>query len=233
MQANEDELQKALNDITNTTPDNNPGMITTADATEPAAGITPPADTTPAANPTPDVNAMVESITSGQAEPVAVPATPDLGVPAAPPVPNLGMPAASEPSTLENTTPAPENPTSTPENATSTPENAIPTPENTAPAVPAPARVTPTPAEAAPIANLDLQNLDSVKANILKDLAPLMDKIHVEPEKKFELYTDMLAENNDASIVGPAYETARQISDEEKRGEALLSLFEKIEQLEH
>lgn len=233
MQANEDELQKALNDITNTTPDNNPGMITTADATEPAAGITPPADTTPAANPTPDVNAMVESITSGQAEPVAVPATPDLGVPAAPPVPDLGMPATSEPSTLENTTPAPENPTSTPENATSTPENTIPTPENTAPAVPAPARVTPTPAEAAPIANLDLQNLDSVKANILKDLAPLMDKIHVEPEKKFELYTDMLAENNDASIVGPAYETARQISDEEKRGEALLSLFEKIEQLEH
>lgn len=233
MQANEDELQKALNDITNTTPDNNPGMITTADATEPAAGITPPADTTPAANPTPDVNAMVESITSGQAEPVAVPATPDLGVPAAPPVPDLGMPAASEPSTLENTTPAPENPTSTPENATSTPENAIPTPENTVLTAPAPAGVTPAPAEAAPIANLDLQNLDSVKANILKDLAPLMDKIHVEPEKKFELYTDMLAENNDASIVGPAYETARQISDEEKRGEALLSLFEKIEQLEH
>lgn len=233
MQANEDELQKALNDITNTTPDNNPGMITTADATESAASITPPADTTPATNPTPDVNAMVESITSGQAEPVAVPATPDLGVPAAPPVPDLGMPAASEPSTLENTTPAPENPTSTPENATSTPENAIPTPENTVPAAPAPAGVTPAPAEAAPIANLDLQNLDSVKANILKDLAPLMDKIHVEPEKKFELYTDMLAENNDASIVGPAYETARQISDEEKRGEALLSLFEKIEQLEH
>lgn len=233
MQANEDELQKALNDITNTTPDNNPGMITTADATEPTASITPPADTAPAANPTPDVNAMVESITSSQAEPVAVPATPDLGVPAAPPVPDLGMPATSEPSTLENTTPAPENPTSTPENATSTPENAIPMPENTVPAVPAPAGVTPAPAEAAPIANLDLQNLDSVKANILKDLAPLMDKIHVEPEKKFELYTDMLAENNDASIVGPAYETARQISDEEKRGEALLSLFEKIEQLEH
>ena len=160
MQANEDELQKALNDITNTTSDNNPRMITTADATEPAAGITPPADTTPAANPTPDVNAMVESITSGQAEPVAVPATPDLGVPAAPPVPDLGMPATSEPSTLENTTPAPENPTSTPENATSTPENAIPTPENTVPAAPAPAGVTPAPAEAAPIANLDLQNLD-------------------------------------------------------------------------
>lgn len=233
MQANEDELQKALNDITNTTPDNNPGMITTADATEPAASITPPADTTPAANPTPDVNAMVESITSGQTEPVAMPATPDLGVPAAPPVPNLGMPAASEPSTLENTTPAPENPTSTPENATSTPENAIPTPENTVPAAPAPAGVTPAPAEVAPITNLDSQNLDSVKANILKDLAPLMDKIHVEPEKKFELYTDMLAENNDTSIVAPAYETARQISDEEKRGEALLSLFEKIEQLEH
>lgn len=233
MQANEDELQKALNDITNTTPDNNPGMITTADATEPAASITPPADTTSAANPTPDVNAMVESITSSQAEPVATPATPDLGVPAAPPVPDLGMPAASEPSTLENTAPAPENPTSTPENATSTPENAIPTPENTVPAAPAPAGVTPAPAEVAPITNLDSQNLDSVKANILKDLAPLMDKIHVEPEKKFELYTDMLAENNDASIVAPAYETARQISDEEKRGEALLSLFEKIEQLEH
>ena len=233
MQANEDELQKALNDITNTTPGNNPGMITTADATEPAASITPPADTTPAANPTPDVNAMVESITSGQAEPVAMPATPDLGVPAAPPVPDLGMPAASEPSALENTTPAPENPISTPENATSTPENAIPTPENTVPAAPAPAGVTPAPAEVAPITNLDSQNLDSVKANILKDLAPLMDKIHVEPEKKFELYTDMLAENNDASIVAPAYETARQISDEEKRGEALLSLFEKIEQLEH
>ena len=233
MQANEDELQKALNDITNTTPNNNPGMITTADATEPAASITPPADTTPAANPTPDVNAMVESITSGQAEPVAMPATPDLGVPAAPPVPDLGMPAASGPSTLENTTPAPENPTSTPENATSTPENAIPTPENTVPAAPAPAGATPAPAEVAPITNLDSQNLDSVKANILRDLAPLMDKIHVEPEKKFELYTDMLAENNDASIVAPAYETARQISDEEKRGEALLSLFEKIEQLEH
>lgn len=226
MQANEDELQKALNDITNTTPDNNPGMITTADATEPVASVTPPAETTPATNPTPDVNAMVESITNNQAEPAPVPATPDLGAPATPPVPGLDTPATSETPAPENITPALEN---------TTPENIAPTPENTNPALGgiSPAPVAPTPAEAAPIANLDPQNLDSVKANILKDLAPLMDKIHVEPEKKFELYTDMLAENNDASIVGPAYETARQIGDEEKRGEALLSLFEKIEQLEH
>ena len=219
MQANEDELQKALNDITNQTPSENTGAVPTTDASEAPAGIIPPADTVPAANPTPDASALVDSIT-GTTEVNQAPASADLGAAPELGTPNFGvMPGneqtAADPATAFTAPVAPTEATSSV--APSAPE-AMPE------AMPAP--------EAAPAA-VDTSNLDSVKSNILKDLAPLMDKIQAEPEKKFEIYSDMLEANNDTSVVGAAYETARQIGDESKRGEALLSLFEKIEQLEH
>lgn len=219
MQANEDELQKALNDITNQTPGENTGTVPTTDASEAPAGIMPPADAVPAANPTPDASALVDSIT-GAAEANQAPASADLGATPELSVPNFGaMPGNEQPAADPATAfTAPVAPTE------ATPSVAPSAPEVTPEAMLAP--------EAAPVA-VDTSNLDSVKSNILKDLAPLMDKIQAEPEKKFEIYSDMLEANNDTSVVGAAYETARQIGDESKRGEALLSLFEKIEQLEH
>lgn len=195
MQANEDELQKALNDITNSAPASDAeGTIATPDATEAAAATPVAAEPTVAVNPTPDAGAMLGN-TFGE----TVATTPEVAAPNEPAAPEVAAPVtvpevATTPATISATDPQ-----------------------------------TSSAFEAAPAGN---PALDSVKSNILKDLAPLMDKIPMAPEKKFELYTDMLAENNDASIVSPAYEAARQISDETKRGEALLELFDKIEQLE-
>lgn len=220
MQANEDELQKALNDITNQNPGTNTGTAPTMDASEAPADITPPANAVPAANPTPDASALVDGIT-GATETSQAPAGADLGAAPELSMPSFGaMPSNEQPATDSATTfTAPVAPTET------APSVVAPgAPEVTPEAMPTP--------EAAPAA-VDTSNLDSVKSSILKDLAPLMDKIQADPEKKFEIYSDMLEANNDTSVVGAAYETARQIGDESKRGEALLSLFEKIEQLEH
>lgn len=187
MQANEDELQKALNDITSPAPATDEVTAPTVDASETAASIATPADF--AANP-----ATISTETAAPAMEI-----PDIPAP-----------------------PAPEPP--------SMPEFTVPTPEPAAPAAP---EVQVPPIETYTPANVNSANLEGVKSNILKDLAPLMDKIQIEPEKKFEIYSDMMEENNDATVVAPAYDAARQISDETKRGEALLALFEKIEQFEH
>ena len=71
---------------------------------------------------------------------------------------------------------------------------------------------------------------EQIKADILRDLTPLMDKMELDPEKKFHLYQDIMTTNGDKSVIPSAYEAAKQIGNEQARGEALLSLIEAIDE---
>lgn len=74
-------------------------------------------------------------------------------------------------------------------------------------------------------------DMKSVKEAALRDLAPLLGKIDMDSSKKFKLYKDIREELHDDSIIGDAYETAKNISDDTERGEALLYLVESIDNM--
>ncbi|NLA42685.1 hypothetical protein GX865_00785 [Candidatus Saccharibacteria bacterium] len=110
-------------------------------------------------------------------------------------------------------TPAP-TPSSTPE----------PTTPETAPPMP-----TPSPVGVGPVAGRD--GLDSVKAEAINELRPLIGKLNLPPEEKFDTYLLLIRTTDDQELVPPAYDVARQIEDESRRAMALLDIIKEIDYL--
>lgn len=52
-------------------------------------------------------------------------------------------------------------------------------------------------------------DISKVKEAALKELFPIMDRVEVEPEKRFLLYQEMLTTMRDKAVIAPAYEAAR------------------------
>ena len=74
-------------------------------------------------------------------------------------------------------------------------------------------------------------NMQEVKDAALRDLAPILDKLDVDPSKKFELYKSIMSNLHDTSVIAPAYNSAKDIADEKERGEALLYLINSIDNM--
>lgn len=72
-------------------------------------------------------------------------------------------------------------------------------------------------------------DINSVKEAMLRDLFPLMDKVDMGAEEKFELYKTMIDSSNDKSMISAAYEAAKGIADEKQKAEALLFLIRKAD----
>lgn len=105
--------------------------------------------------------------------------------------------------------------------ATAAPDvSQLPTPE-VAP-VPEPDPVVP----AAVSGNSDL---DSIKQQALGELRPLVDKLDVAPDEKFDTYLLLLRSTDDTSLIGPAHEAAKNIPDETRRAQALLDIIKEID----
>jgi hypothetical protein len=77
-----------------------------------------------------------------------------------------------------------------------------------------------------PTANDDLT---SIKTEALSELRPLVDKLNVEPEEKFDTYLLLLRSTDDRSLIAPAHEAARGIADEARRAQALLDIIKEID----
>lgn len=73
------------------------------------------------------------------------------------------------------------------------------------------------------------ENLDEIKQDALQDLRPLVEKLNLAPEEKFDIYLLLLRSINDKTLIGPAYEAARNISDETTRAQALLDVVKEID----
>ena len=77
--------------------------------------------------------------------------------------------------------------------------------------------------------NADVQ---SIKEAALKELFPIMSRVELKPEKRFELYCEMMEVMKDKAILKPAHEAAKEIKDEKARADALVCLIETIEKLD-
>lgn len=117
--------------------------------------------------------------------------------------------------------------------------------EETTTTVAAPAAaVPPAPAPVAPAAevpsftmpSLDTpsdspSDLDGVKLEALKELRPLMDKVDLPAEEKFDTYLMLLRSTDDKTLIAPAHTAAQGIADEKRKAEALLEIIKEIDYL--
>lgn len=116
------------------------------------------------------------------------------------------------------TTPAPAQPPApAPEPAAS-----VPAPEPVAPAEPA-AALPPMPAPAA------AGELDDVKKEAITELRPLVDKLNLAPEEKFDTLLLLIRSTDDKTLIAPAHDAAKEITDESRRAQALLDIIKEID----
>jgi len=74
-------------------------------------------------------------------------------------------------------------------------------------------------------------NLEGIKKDALIELRPLVDKLDLAPEEKFDIYLLLLRSTDDKTLIAPAHIAARNIADEVRRAQALLDVIKEIDYL--
>lgn len=74
-------------------------------------------------------------------------------------------------------------------------------------------------------------NTKEIKKAALRDLVPLLDKLNMDASQKFKIYQNIFIDLKDYSVLEPAYNAAREITDESERAKALLYLVESIDKM--
>lgn len=130
-----------------------------------------------------------------------------------------------------NLTTAPAAPVAAPdEPADTTPADDVaqasdPAPEPVSVAVPAPTDISQPAADSAAMGN----SLELIKRDALTELRPLVDKLNLAPEDKFDTLLLIIRSTDDKSLVPQAHEVAKLIEDEGRRAEALLDVIKEID----
>lgn len=110
-------------------------------------------------------------------------------------------------------------------------EPAVPEPASAVPAATEEPVVAPAPEPVLSQTPAASGDLESIKQEALGELRPLVDKLNVSPEEKFDTYLLLLRSTDDKALIGPAHEAARAIADEARRAQALLDIIKEIDYL--
>ncbi|MCD8561693.1 hypothetical protein LRY29_01340 [Candidatus Saccharibacteria bacterium] len=103
-----------------------------------------------------------------------------------------------------------------------TPDTALPTPSPAPQPEQAPA-VAPSEPATSP--------LDGIKNQALEELRPLIDRVDLPAEEKFDTYLMLIRSTDDSSLIAPAHAVAQTITDEKRKAEALLEIIKEIDYL--
>ena len=82
-----------------------------------------------------------------------------------------------------------------------------------------------------PTPTADTSDLEGIKKDALVQLRPLIDKVELPPEEKFDTYLMLIRSTDDSSLIAPAHQVAQSITDETRRAEALLDIIKEIDYL--
>ena len=93
---------------------------------------------------------------------------------------------------------------------------AMPPLEETAP----PTTVTPTASH---------EELEAIKKEALAELKPLVDKLELPPEEKFDILLLIIRSTDDEELVNKAHTTAAEIVDETRKAQALLDIIKEVD----
>jgi hypothetical protein len=96
---------------------------------------------------------------------------------------------------------------------------------------PAPTSPAPEPSTPEPVSSEVGGPLADIKQDALLELRPLVGKLNVSPEEKFDTYLLLIRSTDDPELIAPAHEAAKQITDEARRAEALLDIIKEIDYL--
>ena len=118
------------------------------------------------------------------------------------------------------------NPATISPDPVATDQNNEPATDITKPTTPEP--VMSTPVVSAPATAAD-PALDTIKQTALNELRPLVDKLDVSPEEKFDTYLLLLRSTDDKTLIAPAHDAAIAIVDEARRAQALLDIIKEID----
>ena len=87
----------------------------------------------------------------------------------------------------------------------------------------------PQPKAAKTAATTDASDLDTVKNNAIRELRPLVGKLNISAEEKFDTYLLLIRSTDDRTLIPPAHEAATEITDESRRAQALLDIIKEID----
>jgi len=103
-----------------------------------------------------------------------------------------------------------------------------PAPDPLAASMPDP--MTPPPALPGDTAAATLSpELESLKKDALEELRPLVDKLDLPPEEKFDTLLLIIRSTDDQTLLAAAHESAKLIENETKRAQALLDVIKEID----
>lgn len=74
-------------------------------------------------------------------------------------------------------------------------------------------------------------SIDDIKKDAISELRPLVDKLDLAPNEKFDTYLLLIRSTDDETLIAPAHEAAKNIPDETKRAQALLDIIKEIDYL--
>jgi hypothetical protein len=97
--------------------------------------------------------------------------------------------------------------------------------------MPQPSFVPPTPEPSLSASAPASSDLDGIKKTALGELRPLIDKVDLPAEEKFDTYLMLIRSTDDSSLIAPAHAAAQGIADETRRAEALLDVIKEIDYL--
>lgn len=149
--------------------------------------------------------------TAQPADPAAMPMPPGSDQSEQQPQPETAEAAPAEPQATDQ--PAEDADTQTPQ----------PTEPSSAPEA---AQSAPAHAQQSPSASPEL---DSIKKSALEELRPLVDKLNLPSDEKFDTLLLIIRSTDDQGLVSQAYDAAKSIEDESKRAEALLDIIKEID----
>lgn len=79
----------------------------------------------------------------------------------------------------------------------------------------------------APLA-VDQSELQAIKQSALQELGPLVEHIDQAPEERFDTLLMMIRSSDDISLIKPAHDAAKAITDEHKKAQALLDIINEV-----
>ncbi|HMR73174.1 MAG TPA: hypothetical protein PKD68_04165 [Candidatus Saccharibacteria bacterium] len=106
---------------------------------------------------------------------------------------------------------------------------AVPTPDPVVTSEPAVDSLSPVQATEPTVS----PELEAIKQDALQQLRPLVDKLNLSPEEKFNTLLLIIRSTDDKTLVAQAHESAKAIEDETKRAEALLDIIKEIDYFSH
>lgn len=73
------------------------------------------------------------------------------------------------------------------------------------------------------------EELEAIKKEALEELKPLVDKLELPPEEKFDILLLIIRSCDDEELVDKAHKTATEIADETRKAQALLDIIKEVD----